>query len=88
LTKTQDEPQNTTTRNNRSRSRPFDDDSKYTWQNSSLNDATNTFTTRKPPTTIQAEYQKLLHPSPHFHLNDKVFVNDTDIAKIIEVGGK
>jgi len=92
LTKPQDGPQNTASRINRYRSRHFDDDSKSTWQDASFNNSithsTNTFDTAKPPTTIQKEYQKLLHPSARFYINDKVYVNDNDIAQIMEADGK
>jgi hypothetical protein len=88
LTKPQDGPQNTASRINRYRSRHFDDDSKTTWQDSSFNNSINTFDTTKPPTTIQKEYQKLLHPSARFYINDKVYVNDNDIAQIMEADGK
>ncbi len=88
LTKPQDGPKNTASRINRYRFRHLDDDSKSTWPDSSFNNSTNTFNISKSPSTIQREYQKLLHPSPRFFINDKVYVNDDDIAQIIEADGK
>jgi hypothetical protein len=92
LTKPRDGPQNTASRINRYRSRNFDDDSKATWQDSSFNGSlthsTNTFDGGKPPSTIQKEYQRLLHPSARFYINDKVYVNGNDLAQIIEADGK
>lgn len=41
-----------------------------------------------PPSTIQKEYQKLLNPSPRFYLNEKVFVNDDEMAQIVGIDGK
>ncbi|CAF0811970.1 unnamed protein product [Rotaria sordida] len=87
LTKPQDGPQNTAARINRYYPRYADNSLKSSWQTSSSNDFTrysnNTFHTAKPLTTIQREYQKLLHPSPKFYVNDKVYVNDQDIAQIL-----
>jgi len=92
LTKPQDGPKNTASRINRYRSRRFDDDSKSILQDSSFNDSvihsTNTFNVSKAPSTIQREYQRLLHPSPRFYVKDKVYVNDNDLAEIIGVDGK
>ncbi|CAF2384824.1 unnamed protein product [Rotaria sp. Silwood2] len=88
-TKSQNGPQNTAARANRSRY--LDNTLKSSWQTSSSNDFTtysnNTFHTTKPQTTIQREYQKLLHSSPQFYINDKVYVNDKDIAQIIKDEG-
>ncbi|CAF0810387.1 unnamed protein product [Rotaria sp. Silwood1] len=91
LTKPRDGPQNTAARINRYHSRYNDNTLKSSWQTSSNDLSTysnNTFHTTKPQTTIQKEYQKLLHPSPQFYTNDKVYVNDTDIAQIIKDEGK
>ncbi|CAF3393862.1 unnamed protein product [Rotaria sp. Silwood1] len=90
LTKPRDGPQNTAARINRYHSRYNDNTLKSSWQTSSNDLSTysnNTFHTTKPQTTIQKEYQKLLHPSPQFYTNDKVYVNDTDIAQIIKDEG-
>jgi hypothetical protein len=92
LTKPQDGPKNTASRANRYRSRPFDDDSRINWQDSSNNNpvvySNNTFRSSKAPSTIQKEYQRLLRPSSRFDVNDKVYANDNDIAQIIEADGQ
>jgi hypothetical protein len=88
VTKPQDGPKNTVSRMNRYRWRPIDDDSKSIWHSSSFNNSTNTFEISKPSSTIQREYQKLLHPSPRFYINDKVYANDDDLAQVIETDGR
>jgi hypothetical protein len=92
LTKSQDGPKNTASRADRYRSRPFDDDSKITWQDSPIHSSvtysTDTFRTSKAPSTIQTEYQRLLHPSSRFYINDKVYANDNDLARVIEADGQ
>jgi hypothetical protein len=78
---------------NRYRTRPFDDDSRNTWQDASFNNSmthsANTFNISKPPpSTIQKEYQRLLQPSARYYIHDKVYVNDNDLAQIVEADGK
>jgi len=87
LKKSRDGPQNTASRMNRYRSRYIDDDSKSIVRDSSFSDSMTT-SISKPPSTIQKEYQRLLHPSPQFYIDEKVFVNDNDLAQIIETDGK
>ncbi|CAF3441814.1 unnamed protein product [Rotaria socialis] len=90
LTKPQDGPKNTAARVNRYHPRLVEDDLKSTWFAPSRNEPmmhsnNNYFNRQKPPSTVQLEYQKLLHPSPHYFVNDKVFVNDQQLAQIIGV---
>ena len=55
-----------------------------------MTNSQNTFNISKPPppSTIQKEYQKLLQPSARYYIHDKVYVNDNDLAQIIESDGK
>jgi hypothetical protein len=87
--KSQDGSQNTVTRSNRSRPRYIDTDSRYVRQDSPVhNSITHSTQISKPTSTIQKEYQKLLNSSSRFYINEKVYVNDNDIAEIIEADGK
>ncbi|CAF2216727.1 unnamed protein product [Rotaria magnacalcarata] len=90
LTKPQDGPKNTAARVNRYHPSPFDHDPKSVWytpsfDNSTMHSNNYYFNAQKPPSTIQKEYQRLLHPSRHYFVNDKVFVNDDQLAQIIGV---
>ena len=85
--KTQDGPKNTASRANRYRQRPVDEDLKSIRQNSPIHTTVETVRTSKAPSTIQTEYQRLLRPSSRFSLNDKVFVNETDLARVIGSDG-
>lgn len=82
LTTVQNEPRNTISQMNPSYSRDLNDNRlKPSWQNPPVNNS-------KTPSTVQREYQKLLNPSPRFYLNEKVFVNDDEMAQIIGIDGK
>lgn len=84
LTKPQDGPQNTAARINRYHLHYVDSDPKPAWLNDSFNDPIiRSNNTRKPPSTIQTEYQRLLHPSHKYYINDKVYSNDKDLAQVI-----
>jgi hypothetical protein len=89
--KSQDAPKNTAKRINRYRQRPVDDDLKTTRQNSPIHttvlSSTDTFRTSKAPSKIQTEYQRLLRPSSRFNLNDTVYANETDLARVIGTDG-
>ena len=75
------EPKNVPIQIIRPYSRGVNEDAKSTWQNPSTDSA-------RAPSTIQKEYQRLLNPSARFHLSEKVFVNDRDMAQIIGIDGK
>lgn len=75
------EPKNVPTQIIRPYSRGVNEDSKSTWQNPSTNST-------RAPSSIQKEYQRLLNPSARFQMNEKVFVNDRDMAQIIGIDGK
>lgn len=75
------EPKSVPTQIIRPYSRGVNEDSKSTWQSPPTNST-------RPPSSIQKEYQRLLNPSARFHLSEKVFVNDRDMAQVIGIDGK
>lgn len=90
--KAQDGPQNTAARMNRNRPINLNDSAnndytKSAWPDSTFISSTKQNPTGRPPSSIQNEYQRLLQPSTRFTVNDKVYVNDRDLAQIIEADG-
>jgi hypothetical protein len=91
--KAQDGPQNTAARMNRDRPINQNDGTnndygKSSWPDSTFISSTKQNSNERPPSSIQKEYQRLLQPSGRFTVNEKVYVNDRDLAQIIEADGR
>ena len=82
-TRSDDEPTSIAARLNRYHS----DDKKSSWPDRTYAAPNDNLYSQEAPPNIEKDYSKSLNPSNRFNVNERVYVNNRDLAQVMEADG-